>query len=566
MSNLMSFLNKYERNITFSGIVFFSFLAIATLLASLSCDCISREKTTLHEIHTVNLLKGNDNLKLLHLPEAVKVDSPFDVIVDLAPFQGEQKRSIVTSFAYCNVKVYGDEKLLYQLQKSDNRLTKSGAYQVVIFDIPDNLQNPAITMHIEPTLKSIEYYKVADIILGRKCDIIVNMIKNDSLTIIISVILLLNYFIMLLIVIKKKNFIMNENYRIFHLSILGSLVAVYFLTQLWTVNYFLAPFKEFIYFSEYMSLLLMLVPASLYISSKLDPKFNKFFKAIAIVLLLNTVTQFILTLLQIIEFKEMIYITHGFMYVSIIYIFIAITLTDGKKYPSKYTLLLPTVAIIISTVIPLIYYLFYRLLIFKALGLIITVSLIALETMEIYVKYTKYKTEKIERDIYKKMAITDSLTGLANRQAHEDYIEKIERDDIAGWILSIDLNSLKYINDKYGHVKGDKLIVDFATLLKQIKEENDKIHPFRIGGDEFFVFIESDNSFAIKSLVDQLKIAYNQCDGFEDNFVPSFSVGYHYYDPTMNDNVIGVYNIADKLMYDDKIRYKKRFRNRINIT
>ncbi len=565
MSKIVAFISKYERNITLVGLLFFAFLAIATLFSSLNCDCVAHEKTTLYDIKTVDVINRDGTVQTVGLPKSLNVDDSYDIIVDIAPYIGNKHLSIMTSFSYCNVAVYADNQLIYQLKKHQRTLSKSGGYQVVIFDLPDDLKNPTITMRIEPMLSHINFYNVSKILLGRKCDIIINMIKTDGLTIIIASLLILNCFVVLIMAFRKKDFIRNENYRIFHLSILGFLVAVYFLTQLWTVNYFLASFKEFIYFSEYMSLFLVLVPASLYISSKLDPKFNKVFSAIVIVLLFNTITQFTLTLLKIIEFKEMIFITHGFMYVSLLYIFAAIIFTDGKKYPSKHSLILPMIAIIIATFIPLLYYLFFRILIFKLIGPIITISIIVLETMEIYVKYTRYKEEKIEKDIYKKMATTDSLTGLANRQAHNACIEKIESEKIAGWILSIDINSLKYINDKYGHSKGDKLIIDFAKLLKTIQEENRQIHPFRIGGDEFFLFIEVDNCFDINSLISRLKESYSRCNGFEAGFIPTFSVGYHYYDPTMNDNVISVYNIADKLMYDDKTKYKKDFRSKKGI-
>ncbi len=566
MSNIIHFINKYERSLTIIGLLFFTFLAVIILVASIKTGYIAPDKPLLHDIEYVSVAKQNGTIQTIALPKAVYVDEPFDILVDLAPYKSDMQQSIVTIFEHCNVYVYGDGKLIYELKKPPNSLTKSGGYEVVVFDVPNDLKNQTITIHIEPLLKSVNYYKVDEIKYGRKCDVVIDMLKSDGLKIIISAILILNYFVMLIVIFRKREFLKNENYRIFHLSILGFLTAVYFLAHLWSFNYFLAAYKEFIYFSEYMSLLLVLVPASLYMSSKLDPKFSKLFGAIVIVLLANNVTQFTLTLLQIIEFKEMIFITHGFMYISILYIFIAITLTDGKKYPSKYSLILPVAAIIIATVIPLIYYLLFRLLIFKLLAPIITISVIILETMELYVKYMRYKRGKIEKEIYKQMAITDSLTDLPNRQAHEKYIKDIENNKIAGWIMSVDLNSLKYINDKYGHMMGDKLIVDFANLLKKLKRENNQIHPFRIGGDEFFVFIEADNCFEIKSLIVELKEAYNLCDGYEGNFVPTFSVGYHYFDPTMNDNVISVYNIADKLMYDDKIRYKKRFRNRINIT
>ncbi len=416
---------------------------------------------------------------------------------------------------------------------------------------------------MQPLLNKKADTIIKNIVIGRKSDIIMEKLKHEFVSIIISLFLIANFIISLIVNFKVHNFLKSEHYSIFHLSIIGFLSAIYFLAQLWTINYFFGKIHIFIYFSEYISLLLVLAPTCLFVKYKVDVKFAKLFDIIVSMLLLNTLVQFILTILKISEFKEMITISHCVMSIAIVFILVSIFFTDSKKYPSKRSLFIPIVAMIVSTIIPLIYYFVYKILVIRNLSLIISLSLILLEAKELYAKYVFFKKEQISKDIYKNLAITDCLTGLFNRQAHEDFIKSIEKTKIAGWILSVDLNNLKYINDKFGHSKGDLLIVNFAKILKQLELDNKNINSFRIGGDEFFIFIKENKDFNVDKLVNKLKALYSQHNDFEDNFTPSFSAGFHYYDPKISTQIIDIYNLADKLMYKDKAKNKKLFRSEL---
>ncbi len=206
----------------------------------------------------------------------------------------------------------------------------------------------------------------------------------------------------------------------------------------------------------------------------------------------------------------------------------------------------------------------YKGNVFKNVGLLTVVALVIIEIHELYKKYFDYKKKSLENKIYKKLAITDSLTGLKNRQAHEEFIARVAKEEISGWILSIDINNLKYINDKFGHLVGDKLIVAFSEILINIEKDNKNINAFRIGGDEFFIFIEAGSEYDIPNLINRFKMEYNECNYFEDDFRPSFSAGYYYYDFSGDKSVMEIYNLADRRMYENKAKYKKKFRQEID--
>ena len=92
-----------------------------------------------------------------------------------------------------------------------------------------------------------------------------------------------------------------------------------------------------------------------------------------------------------------------------------------------------------------------------------------------------------------KMAITDPLTGLYNRILLQDTldqaIEYYRRTSQPMTIMTIDLDHFKLINDKFGHVEGDKVLTAVGSYFKDELRGVDKI--FRLGGEEFLVLLHN---------------------------------------------------------------------------
>jgi diguanylate cyclase (GGDEF)-like protein len=89
------------------------------------------------------------------------------------------------------------------------------------------------------------------------------------------------------------------------------------------------------------------------------------------------------------------------------------------------------------------------------------------------------------------LARVDALTGLGNRRAFDETLEvEIDRARASGSTLSIallDLDGFKELNDRLGHLEGDRCLERVAEGLKRAKREPD--HIFRWGGDEFAVIL-----------------------------------------------------------------------------
>ena len=81
----------------------------------------------------------------------------------------------------------------------------------------------------------------------------------------------------------------------------------------------------------------------------------------------------------------------------------------------------------------------------------------------------------------------DSLTNLLNRRCFEKILNQPEEGKENGFFLLLDLDNFKQVNDTFGHVIGDQVLIKFARVMEEEASPEDAI--CRIGGDEFAIFI-----------------------------------------------------------------------------
>ncbi len=158
------------------------------------------------------------------------------------------------------------------------------------------------------------------------------------------------------------------------------------------------------------------------------------------------------------------------------------------------------------------------------------------------------------------LAYQDSLTHVKNKAAYDKAIEALndsiqnQRGEFA--IVMIDLNSLKHINDVYGHDKGNAYIIGSCQIICMIFTHSPV---FRIGGDEFVVILENTDYKFRDELIEALKasvegyIARTECAPWE-RF--SMAAGMAVYDPETDKDAESVFKRADQIMYKNKQRMK----------
>lgn len=130
---------------------------------------------------------------------------------------------------------------------------------------------------------------------------------------------------------------------------------------------------------------------------------------------------------------------------------------------------------------------------------------------------------------YRQLSIRDEMTGLFNRREIEKILQskyqERKMEDKKFYVMSVDMDGLKFINDTYGHLEGDKALCVFADILKRISTP--AVSCARVGGDEFTVCISSDNDELVKKVEEDIQIRinrYNKTSG--KPYEISASIGY----------------------------------------
>lgn len=111
-----------------------------------------------------------------------------------------------------------------------------------------------------------------------------------------------------------------------------------------------------------------------------------------------------------------------------------------------------------------------------------------LESLCFFIKMAMEREK--EKTKLKNLSYVDSLTYAQNRNHFNEYLEQNRNKELHSLgVIYLDLNGLKEINDKMGHIAGDTLIISASYALQEIFLDNS----YRVGGDEFVV-IEQDVS------------------------------------------------------------------------
>lgn len=164
-----------------------------------------------------------------------------------------------------------------------------------------------------------------------------------------------------------------------------------------------------------------------------------------------------------------------------------------------------------------------------------------LESLCFFIK-TAMAREK-EKAKLKNLSYVDSLTYAQNRNHFNEYIEQNRNKELHFLgVIYLDLNGLKEVNDKMGHIAGDTLIITASYVLQEIFLDNS----YRVGGDEFVV-IEQDVSELL--FFDQYSKLLNRMKELEI----SVATGCVWKEACIN--LSEILQEADQKMYEDKKHY-----------
>lgn len=157
-----------------------------------------------------------------------------------------------------------------------------------------------------------------------------------------------------------------------------------------------------------------------------------------------------------------------------------------------------------------------------------------------------------------RQALIDSLTGLGNTRLLSS--KKAEITENGGLVIMLDLDNFKQVNDTLGHHVGDLVLKEMGEKISQFADEFNSVDCFRLGGDEFFIYIKENMSEnktieALNKLINTLKEWTTNIE----NIGLSSSAGAYQFDNNHDNNFTSIYKKVDSLLYQAKDQGKGTF-------
>ncbi len=309
-----------------------------------------------------------------------------------------------------------------------------------------------------------------------------------------------------------------------------------------------------IHFIDYMMLAMMPIPLVLFTSYITTNKQSRVALLIGVLSSANIFASTLLTSLGKKDYHELLIVSHillGVTVITVIYLFVRGVVQKkirrGVIIALAITFFVPlTVALfemVRYRVDPRGYqnrpYLQYMLFLF-----IFTCSIYEFISLSEMSKNSQYA------EIMEKIAFTDALTGLLNREAYNDEIDSVKDEEVRYTVVMLDMNHLKKVNDRLGHAMGDEYIKKLAEFIKNAFGSDKS---FQMGGDEFLELskYKSSNAEFQNCLANMNKgiEAYNREKKAE---IPlSVAIGYADYNSS-KDRMEDVVRKADQRMYEQK--------------
>ena len=180
-------------------------------------------------------------------------------------------------------------------------------------------------------------------------------------------------------------------------------------------------------------------------------------------------------------------------------------------------------------------------------SLVISLFCVFMVTLLLKVQYEKQANDlRTLGEQLKNAADHDTLTALYNRRYLNQYLEQlIQNDHTDFYAVLLDLDFFKKINDTYGHVFGDEVLVTFSRILEKYLPDGGIA--VRFGGEEFMLILPNTTENNIRNLLQCMRTNYKQFIKEKKNTVYSFSSGIAQYQNGME--ISNLYSLADKKLY-----------------
>lgn len=178
---------------------------------------------------------------------------------------------------------------------------------------------------------------------------------------------------------------------------------------------------------------------------------------------------------------------------------------------------------------------------------------------------THINLAEYSRKIEKQLNI-DTLTDVFNRRGLEKYIKEAMRkaveEELRFNCIMFDIDYFKKINDTYGHLQGDRVLQQVATILKNCIPR-EKGYVARYGGEEFAIIIPAVNSMEIKAVMSRIyeQISLAQIPNENSKISPCLTISSGGAGRVLRraEEALDIVKLADEMLYKSKNSGRNRF-------
>lgn len=318
---------------------------------------------------------------------------------------------------------------------------------------------------------------------------------------------------------------------------------------------FLLPSGPALYLIDFFSFYLFPACFNLFVASICKGRSETAFCTFSALYLLESLVSSILQFAGVFDMFELLRMGHATMAVNVFFVFCLLHLEiKHERNEMARDFRLPLYVVMLFAACELVtYYLrdFRETSYFIPLGTIVFIVMLASRLVS---QYFQGILEEQKMAYFKKLANTDMLTEVFNRNAYENHLKDLEQQELelqSTCIILFDINNMKEINDHYGHECGDQALkVCCRCILSAFGTEG---KCYRIGGDEFVYMCHGRSDIAQRAARFSEIVRHEARDL---SFPFNVAVGYSSYRPDEDRALRDVIRRSDEMMYKNKSMQK----------
>ena len=479
----------------------------------------------------------------------------------ILPLESTDGKVIVYNTVHMYLEVFIDGNKVYALNGDPDRTVKTTGFCWNVISLTEDDAGKEIIFQVTPVYRDSK--PNGNFFYGTYREIEHKIWTESLARLIISGIIALVGIVMLaygFFVVKKG----QDAEIIMQFAIFATMLGIWSIIETQVLDW-IFPCSIVMVFISHLMLMTMLIPFVLFLRHMYHNGESKLWSFCCYINCLVIAVRVLLQILGIFDLRETLLLTHICLLLFVVVIvgmtiheIVKNELTTQVKINSACVLV-----ILISTVLELAIYRFSnKSTPLGSMGFLIYIIVMGIVNVR---RSRELMEQARESELYRKLAYTDELTGLSNRTAFREDLEKrMTSDKLTGEekvlptvVYMFDLNDLKKCNDTYGHDYGDQYIKMAADTLKKLFAQEGKC--YRIGGDEFCAWAPYTSLDEINEKLQLLEQDIQELNNKGFVVTVSMAMGYAIYQEGMDGG--GLYSTmkrADTMMYEKKQEYKKR--------